>query len=122
MAAKKTKVEFSIVNSETAELIVKICFLINDLKHTFGDDFIPNEKNCLRCDHQILQQMDAVLGSNRLGEFKNKLNDFIKMTDSFLEIYSTSELFFPEKKNIQDILQSLSNSLKLLKQKTILPT
>lgn len=112
------KEEFSIVNSETAELIVKICFIINDLKQTFGEDSIPTEKNCLRCDGQILKQMDAVLSSNRFGEFRNKLNDFIKMTDSFLEIYNTSKYVFSEKIIIQSNLQNLSVSLKQLQQKT----
>ncbi len=112
------KEEFSIVTSETVELIIKICFIINDLKQTFGEDFIPTEKNCLGCDGQILKQMDAVLTSNRYGEFRNKLSDFIKMTDTFLEIYQTSKYVFSEKINIQNNLQKLNVSLKQLQQKT----
>lgn len=118
MAAQKIKEEFSILNSETAELIVKICFLINDLKQNFGEDFVANEKNCLRCDAQILRQMDAVLTSNRLCEFRNKLNDFIKMTDSYIEIYDNTNFTFSEKSMIQNILQNLTVSLKQLQQKT----
>lgn len=118
MATSKTKVEFSIVTSETAELIVNICFLTNDLKHTFGEAFIPNERNKMRCDGQILQQMDTVLGSNTLSEFKNKLKDFIKMTDSFIGIYQASESDFSEKQSIQLTLQKLLISLKQLQLKT----
>lgn len=118
MASQKIKEEFSIVNSETAELIVKICFLINDLKQNFGEDFVANEKNCLRCDGQIIKQMDAVLTSNRLCDFRNKLNDFIIMTDSYIEIYGSSNFTFSEKTMIQNILQNLIVSLKKLQQKT----
>jgi len=114
------KGEFSIVNSETSELIVKICFIINDLKQTFREDLITNEKHCLRCDVQILHQMDAVLASNRMSEFSNKLDDFIKMTDSFLGIYNTSACIFSEKAVVQNILQKLSISLQQLQWKTSL--
>ena len=110
--------DFSIVTNQTAELIVKICFLTNDLKQNFGEDFIRNENKFLRCDYEILNQMDAVLGSNTLSGFRNKLDEFAKITNSFIEIYKTSEISFSEKDSVQNTLQKLAFSLIELKQKT----
>ena len=110
------KEEFSIVNNETAGLIVKICFLTNDLKQTFGEDIPLNEKKCMRCDDQILKQMEAVLASNIMSEFSKKLDDFIEMTDSFIKTYNSPEYTFSEKTSIQNTLQKLSFSLEQLQQ------
>ncbi len=108
--------EFSIVNNETAGLIVKICFLTNDLKQIFWDGILLDGKRYVRCDDQILKQMDAVLASNIMSEFSKKLDDFIEMTDSFIKTYNSPEYTFSEKTSIQNTLQKLSFSLKQLQQ------
>lgn len=101
------------------EIIVDICFLINELKHQFycGDPW--QVKKVFNCEEEIRHCFDALISSFDMADFQRKYSQIRETVHLHHLINSTTQTQYDGKQKVVSILEKLQAALTALNESLI---
>lgn len=108
------------IDQETSELIVKICFMVTDLKHQSETEELNKLKKALSGSERIKTNIDNMLGSEGRDQFIKNLMKSEDTIDELLNLYAVSSIKIPSREEMEDTLKDLKKALGNLRQKVSL--
>jgi|GEM_PF-5774753 len=110
---------FLCLDHEWAELIIKTCFEVNELRRLFqmeiGQDLIV----MIRCDQEIKDEMDTLIGSFSIHELKKNIKVSSKHMENRIRLYETVLVDFKHKTEIIYALKNIGAYLKRMEEKIV---
>jgi hypothetical protein len=107
------------MDKHSLEIIVEICFLINELKHQFCSAHPPYLNNIFRCDEEIRSRFDALISSFDMSDFQRKYHQIRETVRLHQLINNTTEVQYEGKQKVIAILEKLQSALTVLNESLI---
>lgn len=109
--------EFLSLDKEVLNLIVMICFDVSELRHLFQTERIIELVQLIRCDDEIRNAMDRILGSFNIRELTKNILASRENIENNIRLYCTINFDFENKSEIIKVLQNLDSHLITMQEK-----
>lgn len=105
------------IDSDIAEIIVKILFINKELDNLFDNNEVQKIKQYISCNQYLKYETNNLLSSNGIDEFKNNLQSIIDFDNEMLMQSQKLAINFKNKSELVSLLDKLNQTLLNLNKK-----
>lgn len=105
------------IDSDLAEIIVKILFINKELDNLFDNNEVQEIKQFISCNKYLKYETNNLLSSNGIDEFKNNLQSIIDFDNEMLMQSQKLTINFKNKSELVSLLDKLNQTLLNLNKK-----